>query len=123
MKTVLTGGKFNAIHEGHLRLLKKARSLGDRLVVVLAHDTNNKRSYALPAEKRKKRLEETDLVDEVVIGDPEDYAKIVRKIKPSVIVLGYDQELPPGVVPGGIKVVRLGRHGDYSTNKMNDKKD
>ena len=38
MKVVLTGGKFNRIHPGHVWLLKKAKKLG-YLVVVLAHES------------------------------------------------------------------------------------
>ena len=122
MKTVLLGGKFNKIHPGHVWLLKKARSLGDRLVVVLAHDKNNSRPYAIQAEKRKEQLTATNLVDEVVIGDPKDFFAVIGKYKPSVIVLGYDQELPEGVKrkikPMKIEVVRFEKYKDYSTRKL-----
>jgi len=122
MKTVLVGGKFNAIHPGHVWLLKKAREFGDYLVVVLAHDSHNKRSYAVPAKKRALQMAKSGLADEVRVGDEKDYFRIIRNVKPSVIVLGYDQELPPGLgdkISGlGIKVVRLKKHGNYSTKSM-----
>ena len=56
MKIVLTGGKFNRIHPGHVWLLKKAKKLG-YLLVVLAHDRHNKRDYASAARTRKKEIE------------------------------------------------------------------
>lgn len=124
MTTVLTGGKFNRIHEGHLFLLKKAKKLGDRLVVVLAHDSHNKREYALPAEDRKKQLEETGIPDDVVTGDPSDYSKVIEKYEPDIIVLGYDQELPEGIVEKikaigkNIKIVKLGQHENHKTRDL-----
>ena len=36
MRTVITGGCFNKIHDGHVFLLNEAKKLGDKLVVILA---------------------------------------------------------------------------------------
>lgn len=121
MTTVLTGGKFNAIHPGHIWLLQEAKYLGDRLVVVLANDSNNKKEYAVPFEERKKNILATGLVDEVIEGDKENFYRVVEEIKPDIIVLGYDQTLPAGVeerVKGRIEIVRLEKHGDYETRKI-----
>lgn len=121
MMVVLTGGKFNRLHEGHLWLLRKARGCGDMLVVVLANDANNRRRYAVPAGKRKKMLESTGLPGKVVIGNPRDFFRVVKKFRPSVIVLGYDQRLPPGVrtkLDKKIRIVRLKKHGNYSTRQI-----
>ena len=120
-KIVLTGGKFNKIHPGHIWLLKKAKKLGF-LVVVLANDNHNKRSYALSARTRKKNLEALKLADKVVIGDPKSFVKVVKKFNPAVIILGYDQQLPKDTVKfiadEKIKVVRSDKHGDYETKKL-----
>ncbi len=125
MKVVLTGGKFNKIHKGHLWLLRKAKSLGSCLIVVLANDSHNKRSYALPAAKRKKLVAETKIPDKVIVGDPEDYFRVVQKFKPSVIVLGYDQRLPPKtgdrIKKMKINIVRLKKHGNYSSKNSQRK--
>ena len=119
MKTVLTGGKFNMIHPGHLHLLKFARRRGDRLVVVLAHDSRNTRDYAQKARHRKAVLEQLRLVDKVVIGHRDDFMKVVKMEKPSVIVLGYDHSIPgrneKKVRDMGIKIVRCRRFGRYKT--------
>ena len=56
MKTVLCGGCFNKIHEGHVYFLNEAKKLGNFLVVVVANDRLNKKKYgarALPAKKSK----------------------------------------------------------------------
>ncbi|MBI4170525.1 MAG: adenylyltransferase/cytidyltransferase family protein [Candidatus Aenigmarchaeota archaeon] len=125
MKTVLTGGKFNKIHPGHVWLLKKARAMGDRLVVVIANDAHNKRPYAVPAKQRKKNMEKLKIADQAVVGDPQDYFKVVKRFKPSVIVLGYDQELPPGVkekLGKKIQVVKCKKYRNYSSKKLASKK-
>lgn len=118
---VLVGGKFNRLHPGHLWFLARAKSLG-QLIVVLAHDEHNKRAYARSATERKKALEELRIADKVVVGSPAAFVNVLRKFKPDVIVLGYDQKLPDKstsdyVKKAKIKIVRLGRHGSYSTRK------
>ncbi|MCX6816226.1 MAG: adenylyltransferase/cytidyltransferase family protein [Candidatus Aenigmarchaeota archaeon] len=93
MKIILTGGKFNRIHLGHVWLLKKAKKLG-YLVVVIAHDVHNKRPYAVSSKVRKKNLEKLKIADKVVIGDKKKFVKAVRHFSPNVIVLGHDQKIP-----------------------------
>jgi FAD synthetase len=123
-KIVLTGGKFNKIHPGHLWLLKKAKRLG-KLIVVLAHDITNERTYAVPAKLRKKHLERLKIADRVVIGEKDNFSAVIEEFKPDIIVLGYDQQLPRGtadlVWERKIKIVKLKRHKTYSTRKMFEK--
>jgi len=121
MKTVLTGGKFNKIHKGHVWLLKKAKKLG-YLVVVLAHDSHNSRSYAVPARTRKKQLEELRIADKIVIGDRKKFVKVLQRFHPSCIVLGYDQKLPDSETKEWVKkhrtrIIKFRKHGDYRTRK------
>lgn len=114
MKKVLAGGTFNIIHPGHLLFLEKARKLGDCLVVVVANDKTVLRRKGLLLMKsgdRKKILESLSMVDKAVIGDERDFMKVVRKEKPDVIALGYDQELDADMKKRieilGIKIVRI----------------
>jgi D-beta-D-heptose 7-phosphate kinase/D-beta-D-heptose 1-phosphate adenosyltransferase len=121
-KTVLTGGKFNRVHKGHIWLLKKAKRLGF-LIVVLANDVNNKRAYALPASKRKKTIEELKIADKAVVGGRKNFVNVVKKYKPNVIVLGYDQRIPDKeteeyIKKNDIRVVRLGKYENYSTRRL-----
>ena len=51
MKTVITYGTYDLLHPGHIRLLKRAKALGDRLIVALSTDEFNwnekqKKSYS-----------------------------------------------------------------------------
>ncbi|MCO4852877.1 glycerol-3-phosphate cytidylyltransferase [Bacillus vallismortis] len=69
MKKVLTYGTFDLLHYGHIRLLNRAKKLGDYLIVGLSTDefnlTKNKKSY-YNYEYRKFMLKETNLVDEII---------------------------------------------------------
>ena len=69
MKRVLTYGTFDLLHYGHVRLLQRARSLGDYLVVALSTDEFNaskgKTSF-YSYETRKEMLEGVRYVDLVI---------------------------------------------------------
>jgi glycerol-3-phosphate cytidylyltransferase-like family protein len=90
--------------------LRGARVLGDKLVVVLSNDAHNRKPNAVSAVERKKWIEALGIADKVVIGDSEGFADTVRREKPDVLVLGYDQRLPDPetekvVLDMGIEVV------------------
>lgn len=65
MKKVLTTGTFDILHYGHINLLKKAKELGDYLIVGLNVTKNGKDTY-YTFEERKKVLESIKYVDKVV---------------------------------------------------------
>lgn len=115
-KKVLVGGCFNKIHPGHFYFLKESKKLGNELIVVLTHDKNNKKPYAISVKERKKALESLNIADEILIGLPKDKTKIVKKVKPNIIALGYDQKLPSGL--DNFKYVRIKKLADYSTKKQ-----
>jgi cytidyltransferase-like protein len=122
MKKVLAGGCFNKIHPGHIYFLNKAKALGDYLVVVLAHDRNNKKPYAIPAKERKKKLQELRIADKIIIGHPTDFLKTVKKAKPNIIALGYDQrlgrEMENKIKEMKMKTIRIKRFGKYNSRKI-----
>ncbi|WP_313287254.1 glycerol-3-phosphate cytidylyltransferase [Leclercia sp.] len=70
MKTILTYGTFDVFHVGHLNLLKRARALGDRLIVALSTDEFNlemkNKVTAIPYRDRKMILEHLNCVDLVI---------------------------------------------------------
>lgn len=82
------------MHPAHLRLLRQARALGDRLVVVLSNDAHNRKPNAVPSSERKKTLESYGVADEVIVGGADGFAATLRRVRPDVLVLGYDQKLP-----------------------------
>ena len=69
MKKVITYGTYDLLHVGHINLLRRARELGDYLVVVVSSDEFNaikgKKAY-YSFEDRKKILEAIKYVDEVL---------------------------------------------------------
>ncbi|GAA0669965.1 glycerol-3-phosphate cytidylyltransferase [Rheinheimera tangshanensis] len=70
MKTVITYGTFDLFHVGHVNLLKRARELGDRLVVAVSTDEFNlqekNKTTIVPYEHRVKVLESCRYVDLVI---------------------------------------------------------
>lgn len=94
MKRVLTYGTFDLLHYGHIRLLQRARALGDYLIVALSTDDFNeikgKKAYH-SYETRKKMLEAIRYVD-LVIPEEKWEQKIsdVQKYDVDIVVMGSD---------------------------------
>lgn len=69
MRRVITYGTFDTLHHGHIRLLRRARALGDYLIVALSTDEfnslKNKSAY-FSYEERKQDLEALRYVDLVI---------------------------------------------------------
>lgn len=88
MKKVLTTGTFDVLHYGHVNLLKKAKELGDYLIVGLNVTKNGKETF-YSYEERKKILEAIKYVDEVVpINEQKDKYKYLKKV--DIFTVGTD---------------------------------
>ena len=96
MKKVLTYGTYDILHYGHIRLLKRAKELGDYLIVGISTDEFNamkgKKSY-YSYEVRKEMLEAIKYVDMVIperewSQKPDD----IRKYGVDLVVMGSDWE-------------------------------
>ena len=93
-KTVFTNGCFDILHAGHVRYLKKAKSLGDVLIVGL----NSDRSVAglkpgRPVNSEKNRAEvlaALGAVDYVVIFNERTPYNLIRTVRPDLLVKGGD---------------------------------
>lgn len=129
MKKVLAGGVFNFAHKGHEFFLRKTKAYGDYLIVVIANNKTarkTKKYTVIDQKTRKKNIEKLGIADKVVIGDAKDFMKVVRREKPDIIVLGYDQKmsekrLKKMLVENGIecKVTRIKeRLKGYKTSKI-----
>ncbi len=114
MKKVLVGGVFNVIHAGHLFFLKEAKKRGDYLIVVIASDKTAGDKAIYPAVTRKQLVESLDFVDKVVIGSDDNKTDVLKKEKPDLVVLGYDQVMRIESIP----VERVKKFGDYSTKRI-----
>ncbi|MBE6525019.1 MAG: FAD synthase [Thermoplasmata archaeon] len=95
MVTVMASGVFDIIHTGHISYLEQAKSVGDRLIVVVAcDDTVRKRKHEpiTPENMRLRIVQALKPVDEAILGNNNgDFYSTVQSIKPDIIMLGYDQ--------------------------------
>ena len=94
MKRILTYGTFDLLHYGHIRLLKRAKALGDYLIVALSTDEFNelkgKKAYH-SYEKRKMMLEAIRYVDLVIPEESWEQKKSdVIDYHVDVVVMGDD---------------------------------
>lgn len=94
MRKVITYGTFDLLHYGHINLLRRARQLGDYLVVALSTDDfnalKNKKAY-YSYEKRKLLLESIRYVDEVIPESTwEQKRDDVKRLGIDVFVMGDD---------------------------------
>lgn len=94
MKRILTYGTFDLLHYGHIRLLKRAKELGDYLIVAVSTDEfnaiKNKKAYH-SYETRKKMLEAVRYVDLVIPeSNWEQKVNDVKDYKVDVVVMGDD---------------------------------
>ena len=100
MKTVMAFGTFDKVHPGHVSYLKQAKKLGDTLVVVVARDKNVKmiksRLPRMNEQSRKKAIQNLKIADRVVLGQIRDRLAVIRKYRPDIICLGYDQQADIG---------------------------
>lgn len=94
---VATGGGFDPLHEGHIRLFKEAKKLGDVLVVMLNSDEQllkKKGNTFYPSEtERKEIVESIKCVDKVIIDPGKDITceEALKIIKPDILAKGGDR--------------------------------
>lgn len=124
MKKVLTYGTFDLLHYGHIELLRRAKSLGDYLIVALSTDEfnlkKNKKSY-YDYEIRKKMLEAIRYVDLVIPENTwEQKRDDVIKYKIDTVVMGDDwkENEKFECLKDICNVVYLPRTPDISTTKI-----
>ena len=94
---VMAVGVFDLLHAGHLHYLEQAKSLGNHLSVVVAHDDTvriRKHEPVTNHDLRRRMVEGLKPVDDAIIGNSPDVSiyDILPKVNPDVIALGYDQE-------------------------------
>ena len=126
MKKVTTYGTFDLLHYGHINLLRRAKSLGDYLVVGLSTDEfnnkeKNKECY-FDYENRKLLLDAVRYVD-LVIPEENWEQKIsdIQKYNIDVFVIGDDWKGKFDYLKDiGVEVVYLPRTKEISTSKIKD---
>lgn len=95
MKTVMAFGTFDIFHPGHVSFLKQAKKYGN-LIVVVARDKTVKQVKVKPpynAEKQRRRaVKASGLADKIILGSLTDKYAAIKKYRPDIICLGYDQK-------------------------------
>ncbi len=120
-KIVFTNGVFDVLHRGHVDYLAKAKSFGDILIVGLNSDTSVRRLKGpkRPLQKQSDRaaiLLALRAVDFVVIFGEDTPEKLIRQVRPDLLVKGADYKISDIIGAdfvqssgGGVRRVRLSR--------------
>jgi D-beta-D-heptose 7-phosphate kinase/D-beta-D-heptose 1-phosphate adenosyltransferase len=99
---VAVSGGFDPLHSGHIRMMREAKKLGHKLVVILNNDNwlQKKKGYSfMSQEERKEIIESLGCVDEVVLTShkkgTEDMSvcETLKKVKPHIFANGGDRKL------------------------------
>lgn len=97
-KIVFTNGVFDIIHMGHIDYLAKARDLGDVLIIGLNTDASVRKFKGKnrPINRQADRagvLSALEFVDYVIYFSEETPEKLIRQVKPQVLVKGADYKV------------------------------
>lgn len=124
MKRVITYGTFDLLHYGHINLLKRAKSLGDYLIVVISTDEFNwvekqKKCY-FSYEQRKSLVEAIRYVDLVIPETTWDQKKTdMHEYHIDTFVMGNDWKGKFDFLRDeGVEVVYLDRTPEISTSQI-----
>lgn len=122
MIKVITYGTFDLLHYGHINLLKRAKELGDYLIVGLStnefNEIKGKKCY-FSYEERKKLLESIRYVD-LVIPEKSWEQKIndIKEFKVDILVMGDDWKGKFDYLKKYCEVIYLPRTPEISTTKI-----
>lgn len=97
MKRVVVFGVFDLLHPGHLYFLREAKKHGAHLTVVVTRDARvareKKRKPIFNGRERLQMVRAIRWVDHAILGDKVGEWKILARLKPDVICVGYDQKV------------------------------
>ena len=123
-KIVFTNGCFDIIHTGHIEYLKKSKDLGDILIIGLNSDESIKRIKGSnrPINKqfdRIKILESFYFVDYIIIFEDDTPYKLIKKLKPDILVKGGDYKIEDMIGKDLVEEVKIIDFVEgYSTTKF-----
>lgn len=127
MKRVITYGTFDLLHYGHIELLRRAKELGDYLIVGLSTDAFNETAKGKKAyfsyNQRKKMLEAIRYVDLVIPEENwEQKAKDINRYEVDCFVIGDDWQGKFDFLTAetGAEVVYLPRTPEISTTEIKE---
>lgn len=124
MKRVITYGTFDLLHYGHINLLRRAKSLGDYLIVVVSSDEFNwnekKKKCYFSYEQRKSLVEAIRYVDLVIPELSWEQKKLdIKNYHVDTFVMGDDWKGKFDFLKNyGVEVVYLNRTPEISTTQI-----
>lgn len=124
MRKILTYGTYDLLHFGHINLLKRAKDLGDYLIVGLSTDEFNqakqKKSY-FSFEKRMYMLESVKYVDQVIEEKNwEQKIEDIKKYNIDIFVMGDDWKGKFDYLEDHCEVIYLPRTEGVSTTEIKE---
>ncbi len=126
MKRIITFGTFDALHIGHLRILQRARTLGDELIVGVSTDALSKakkgRTPIFSQAERKELIAALKCVDETFFEESlEEKEKYILERKADTLVMGDDWEGTFDYLSTHCEIVYLPRTPAVSTTAIIEK--
>lgn len=121
-RTVITYGTFDLFHVGHLRLLQRAKELGERLIVAVSTDEFNQvkgKKCIIPYAQRVEIVQNIRCVDLVIPENTWDQkARDVRDHHVDTFVMGSDWKGKFDFLSNACEVVYLERTSDISSTSL-----
>lgn len=126
MKTIITYGTFDVLHRGHTALLKRAKKLGDYLIVAVTgeeYDKNRgKLNVSQSLHQRIKNVEKTKLADEIIVEEYDGQKLIdIQKHEIDIFAIGSDWTGKFDYLNEYCEVVYLPRTKGISSTKLRNK--
>ena len=122
MKKVITYGTFDLFHYGHLKILERARKLGDYLIVGVSTDEFNKikgKKSIYPFNHRAKIVESIRYVDKVIQEENwEQKIDDIKKYDVDIFVMGDDWKGKFDYLSNICKVIYLPRTPNIETTEI-----
>lgn len=122
--TVVAYGHFSTIHPGHIRYLKHAKGLGEKLIVAVVGDTEELK-YPFTQKERIESVGLLGFVDDVIGLCGDDIGALVDEVRPDIMVLGSDNEssdvmarVKQKVVASGGKIVVHSGDVTYASSEL-----
>lgn len=135
MKKIVAFGVFDILHIGHVKFLEACKKIDkySELTVVISRDSTvlkeKGKKPIISEEERRQIIESLKSVNKAVLGyEGSDKFRIVRELKPDIIVLGYDQkwdetDLKKQLEEIGLKteVIRLKKYENINSTSVKNR--
>mgnify|MGYP001245196894 CR=1 FL=1 len=89
---IMAYGHFTTIHPGHIRYLKHAKSLGNKLVIAVVGDQmiGDQPRYPFKQNERAEGLDLLGIADTIVLLESDNLTEAIKRLKPAILVLGRE---------------------------------